>query len=243
MGGAGGFDPFGANGFGKEEAFNDFWEGIDDFFGNFGDKKQARQQKKGKDVTVNLELDFMEAVEGCKKEVSFHRTSICSVCNGSKCKPGTSPTKCSTCGGSGRIYIRQGMMSIAMECNSCNGEGTMIRNPCMTCYGKGYTSQTTTEAVNVPKGVGDNMNLRVAKKGNFSPGGANGDLYVKIKINPHPYFQRDNFDIYTTNYVTIAQAVLGGQTQIQTLYGQVTVDVSKGTNDGDTKKLSNYVVM
>lgn len=85
------------------------------------------------------------------------------------------------------------------------------------------------------------MNLRVARKGNYSSGGQNGDLYVKIKIRPHAYFKREQYDIHTTNYITISQAVLGGQVKIQTLYGEVNVNVDAGTNDGDVKKLMNHV--
>lgn len=106
----------------------------------------------------------MDSIQGCQKVVSFDRVSVCSSCNGSKCKPGTSPTQCSTCGGSGKVFYKQGFMNIAMQCSACNGEGSMIRNPCMTCYGKGVTNSTAKETINIPKGVDDNMNLRVQKK-------------------------------------------------------------------------------
>ena len=106
----------------------------------------------------------MEAIHGCQKTVSFERVSVCSTCNGTKCRPGSAPTQCSTCGGSGKMFYKQGFMSIAMECNACNGEGSTIRNPCMTCYGKGYTNVAVKETINIPKGVNDNMNLRLHKK-------------------------------------------------------------------------------
>jgi molecular chaperone DnaJ len=183
----------------------------------------------------------MEAIQGCQKDVQFERVSVCSGCNGSKCKPGTSASSCSTCGGSGRVFYKQGFMSIAMECTSCNGEGKTIRNPCMKCYGKGQTNTTVKETINIPKGVDDNMNLRLQKKGHYSANGQHGDLYVKVKIKPHSYFKREQFDIHTTNFITISQAVLGGKVKIRTLYGDVNVNIDPGTNDGDTKKLLNYV--
>ncbi len=183
----------------------------------------------------------MEAIQGTQKNVVFDRVSVCSTCNGSKCKPGSAPTQCSTCGGSGQVFYKQGFMSIAMMCSSCNGEGSMIRNPCMTCYGKGYTNASAKETINVPKGVDDNMNLRLQKKGHYSTNGQHGDLYVKVKIKPHSYFKREQFDIYTTNYISVSQAVLGGKLKVKTLYGEVQVNVDPGTNDGDTKKLLNYV--
>ena len=132
-------------------------------------------------------------------------------------------------------------MSIAMECSACGGEGSMIRNPCMTCYGKGYTNSPATEDINIPKGVDDNMNLRIARKGHYSMSGQNGDLFVKIKIKPHQYFRREQFDIHTNNYISISTAALGGKIKVQTLYGEVTVNIDPGTNAGDVKKLLNYV--
>lgn len=125
---------------------------------------RAEKSKKGKDIIISLEINFMDAINGTQKSVSFERISICSTCNGSKCRPGSSPTVCSNCHGSGKIFYKQGFMSIAMECTHCNGEGSTIRNPCMTCYGKGYTNQSVKETVNIPKGVDDNMNLRLQKK-------------------------------------------------------------------------------
>jgi molecular chaperone DnaJ len=183
----------------------------------------------------------MEAIQGCQKQVAFDRVSICSTCTGSKCKPGTSPAQCTTCGGSGKVFYKQGFMTIAMDCAGCNGEGFSIRNPCMTCYGKGYTNTQAKESINIPKGVDDNMNLRLQKKGHYSTNGQNGDLYVKVKIKPHAYFKREQFDIYTTNYISVSQAVLGAKLKIRTLYSDVQVTVDPGTNDGDTKKLLNYV--
>jgi hypothetical protein len=110
----------------------------------------------------------MEAIQGAQKIVSFDRISVCTTCHGSKCKPGSSPSVCTSCGGSGQVMYKQGFMSIAMPCNGCNGEGSTIRNPCLTCYGKGYTNISVKENINIPKGVDDNMNLRMQKKVYYS---------------------------------------------------------------------------
>lgn len=219
-----------------EDQFKDFWEGIDDFFGGGGSK----ESKKGKDIVSNIEISFMESINGCQKNISFERTSVCGTCNGSKSKPGTGATKCSTCGGSGKVFYKQGFMSIAMDCTTCGGQGTIIKNPCTSCYGKGHTNNKATETINIPKGVNDGMNLRVARKGHYSTGGQNGDLFVKVKVKPHSYFKRENFDIHTVNNISISQAVLGSNITVKTLYGDVSVTVDPGTNDGDIKKLNNY---
>lgn len=182
----------------------------------------------------------MDSINGCQKSINFDRTSVCGTCNGSKSKPGTGPTKCSTCGGSGKVFYKQGFMSIAMDCSACGGNGSIIRNPCTTCYGKGHTNSKTSETINIPKGVNDGMNLRVARKGHYSVNGNNGDLFVKVKVRQHPYFKRENFDIHTVNNISISQAVLGDKIKIKTLNGEVLITVDSGTNDGDIKKLVNY---
>jgi molecular chaperone DnaJ len=119
-------------GFGRQggagERIEDIFEDMEEFFGQASDKKAS---KKGKDIVVQLEINFMDAIHGVQKTVSFDRISVCSTCNGTKCRPGSSPTQCSTCGGTGKVFYKQGFMSIAMPCNSCNGEGSSIRNPCM----------------------------------------------------------------------------------------------------------------
>lgn len=117
----------------RGEKLEDIFEEMDEFFGQGmkeGGKKNAGS-KKGKDIIVNLELNFMDAINGAQKSVNFDRISVCGTCNGSRCKPGSSPAQCSTCNGSGKVFYKQGFMSIAMECSSCHGEGTTIRNPCM----------------------------------------------------------------------------------------------------------------
>jgi len=158
----GGFGGFGGQGGQGQDNFKDFWADIDDFFG--GGATQKEKSKKGKDIIVNTEINFMDAIHGCQKILNFDRVCLCNTCSGSKCRPGTSPTQCGTCGGSGRVYYKQGFMSIAMACNACNGEGTSIRSPCTSCFGKGVTSQRVKETINIPKGVDENMNLRLQRK-------------------------------------------------------------------------------
>jgi molecular chaperone DnaJ len=200
----------------------------------------GKESKKGRDILTNIDIQFMEAIEGCQKTVVFDRTSVCSTCNGTKARPGTGQTKCSTCGGSGKVVYRQGFMTIAMECTGCNGQGTVIRNPCTSCYGKGSTTSKVTEQINIPKGVDEGVKLRVARKGHYSQQGQNGDLFINVKIRPHTYFKRQDFDIHTVNTISISQAVLGAKIKIKTISGDAMISVEQGTNDGDVKKLANY---
>ena len=76
-------------------------------------------------------------------------------------------------------------------------------------------------------------------KGHFSPHGPPGDLMIKVKVKEHPYFKRDKYDIHTDKYITISQAILGGETSIKTLTGDVKVTINPGTQHNDRKKLVN----
>lgn len=239
--GMGGGNPFENMFNGKqnyEEDVKGFWEDLEDMFS--GAKKS--DSKRGKDISTQIEISFMDAIEGCQKTVVYERNSVCSTCNGTKAKPGTGQTKCTTCSGSGKVFYRQGFMTIGMECNACNGSGNVIKNPCTSCNGKGFTNNKATEEINVPKGVNDGVKLRVAKKGHYSQNGQSGDLFINVKVRQHPYFKREEFDIHTENPISISQAVLGAKIKIKTLTGETLVTVDSGTKDGDTKKLLNYGV-
>lgn len=138
--------------------FKDF----EDFFGMGG--QQQGKPSRGADILLNLEISFMESVMGVVKDINFSKKGTCKTCNGSRCKPGTSPTKCTTCGGSGHINMRQGPMSIHMVCGKCKGSGEMIKNPCGTCSGSGTANTTVKESITIPKGINNGQNLRINGK-------------------------------------------------------------------------------
>lgn len=211
-----------AGGRGKSQQFDeDFFEDFESFFNMGGEGRQTRQMK-GQDIHVHIELNFMDAVNGAKKEINIDKKGVCTTCHGSKCKPGTSATKCNNCGGRGTVNYRQGPMVIQMACNYCKGAGTTIKNPCATCRGSGISNVKVKEEVVIPKGINNGQNLRFSGKVNQMPfgslfidlfmqgnvgenQGAAGDLIVKVSVKPDPYFKREGYDIYTEAYITIAQ--------------------------------------
>jgi molecular chaperone DnaJ len=216
-----------------ESVFRDF----EDIFGFEGGSKSTRPQR-GADIIISIEIDFFESIHGVSKDVSYRIKDICHVCNGSKCKPGTSPTKCSTCAGKGTINYRQGPMQIQMACSSCKGVGTLIKNACNNCKGNGTAFVTLKEAITIPKGINSGQNLRVASKGNRGEnGGVNGDLILKVTVRPDSYFRREGYDIYTEFSITIAQAVLGSKVEVRTLYGSRSLIVPSGTTHGSKIRL------
>lgn len=140
----------------------------------------------------------MDSVNGTNKSVQFEKKGVCTTCNGSKCKPGTAPGRCTNCGGRGTVNYRQGPMVIQMTCNRCRGAGVSIKNPCTSCKGVGVSRQNVNESISIPKGIASGQNLRLQGKGHVSDVGSNpGDLIIKVTVKPDPYFQRDGFDIST----------------------------------------------
>lgn len=131
---------------------------------------------------------------------------------------------------------------IQQVCGNCDGQGKVIKSPCVTCRGKGTTHQQVKETINIPKGVDNGVNLRVSKKGNSGLGGPPGDLMIQVKVKPHPYFKRDGSDIHTNLFVSIGDAVLGSEVPVKTLYGDIRMKIDAGTQFEDKKKITNYGV-
>ena len=179
----------------------------DEFEKMFGSKRGSPRGKtttetKGQDIVITLDIDFMEAVMGAQKNVQFNRTDVCMTCKGTKAKPGTAPSKCGGCGGAGYQSMKQGPFNVQQACGMCGGTGTVIRTPCVNCKGRGTEYQNVKEQVNIPRGVDNGVNLRVAKKGHAGDSQP-GDLIVQIKVLPHDYFKRDGANIHSDLYVSL----------------------------------------
>lgn len=221
---------------GFEYMFRDF----DDFF-NFSDSNYKKSKPiKGADVFVNLTIDFMDAVNGSVREVSYKIKDTCGTCLGSGCKPGTKPVKCGTCRGKGNINYRQGPMNIQMTCGDCHGQGTMIKSFCGTCRGSGKDIVIKRQSINVPRGVDSSSNIRLTGFGQKGEnGGAPGDLIVRVNVIEDKVFKRKGFDVHIDKELSIAQAVLGTHVEIDTLEGTKTINIPPGTANGGYIKLAN----
>jgi len=218
--------------------FKDIFEGFEDFF-NMGGQPggQQRQSVKGQDVVLNVEVDFMDAVNGTQKTVTYNKVDNCSRCNGSGAQPGTGETNCRTCNGSGFQTMRQGAMIFQTACQSCGGAGKVIKNPCLQCQGKGSMQSRTSETIKIPMGVDSGVNLRMNGKGHTSRHGPNGDLMIKVRVKDHPHFKRDKFDIHTDKYISVTEAILGSETKVKTLTGDINLTINPGTQHNDRKRL------
>lgn len=242
--GAEGFGDAGFGGFWDQQggfsSFENMFMDFDEFF-NFSETSQKRNKPlKGSDVYVNLTISFLDAVNGCVREVSYKMKDTCKTCSGSGCKPGTSPVKCGTCRGKGTINYRQGPMNIQMTCGDCHGEGTLIKHFCGTCRGSGKDVVVMKQSVNIPRGINTGQNLRLAQKGQKGEnGGGPGDLIIRVTVKEDKVFKRDGYDVHIDKELSITQAVLGTQVEINNLEGKRMVTIPAGISTGSRIKLAN----
>lgn len=219
-------------------------EGFSDIFGDvFGDIFGAGRQRgpqvfRGADLGYELRLDLEKAVSGDNATIEVPTQVTCDTCGGNGAKKGAEPIKCSTCGGIGQVRMQQGFFSIQQTCPACRGAGTTITDPCSDCHGRGRVRKTRTLSVKVPAGVDDGDRIRLAGEGEAGRnGGPPGDLYVEIRVNPHNLFTREGADLACEVPVSIATAALGGEVELPTLDGHVSLKVPPGTQSGKVFRL------
>ena len=235
QGGAGGFGGFDFNDFDFGDIFGDLFGGS---FG-FGRGKSKNRASKGPDTLVKINLEFMEAIKGCKKTIKIELNDTCPKCGG---KGGFKEHKCPTCGGRGRVVVQQnslfGVFQTETTCRDCGGAGTVYEEKCSYCGGKGIIKQAKEIEIDVPAGVDTGNKLRISGKGEAGRnGGPNGDIYIEFNVKSHPLFEREDEDIYLEVPITITEAILGCKKEIPTLDNNVILDIKPGTQNLTKLKL------
>lgn len=234
------YDQFGheglkGSGFGGFSGFEDIFSSFGDIFGEFFG---GGGQRTGNDLRADLTITFEEAAFGTQKEIDVRKHVLCGTCRGSRCKPGTTPERCSTCRGTGQLVRSQGFFSLSTPCPDCHGMGQIVRDPCPECRGEGVTLERKTISVNVPAGVDDGSRLRLRGEGETGPGLPPGDLYVFVHVKAHDFFRRDGYDIYCRLNLTVSQAALGADIEVPMLDGKTqTINVPPGTQSGQTYRI------
>jgi molecular chaperone DnaJ len=234
--GAGADGPFGA---GLGDIFDAFFGGAGPFGGGAG---RTGGPPRGADMEVALDLEFEEAVFGASREVQVRLPVSCPTCDGSGARAGTSPTTCTECGGAGQVRrVRQsilGQMVTAGPCPRCGGRGRVVTDPCPDCRGEGRRTEARTWNVDVPAGVDQGSTLRLAGRGAAGPqGGANGDLYVHLRVQPHERFERSGYDLVHELHIPVTQAALGAHLRFDTLDGTEDLVIPTGTQTGRVFRL------
>ena len=232
-GAAGGPGGFGAEGFG--DIFGDVFG---DIFGGGRRAGGGPQVFRGADLGYELQLDLEKAVAGDSVTIDVPTQVACDTCKGSGAKKGSEPVTCSTCSGVGQVRMQQGFFSIQQTCPACKGAGTTIADPCSSCHGRGRVRKTRTLSVKVPAGVDDGDRIRLSGEGEAGRnGGPAGDLYVEIRVKPHKIFEREGSNLSCEVPVSFATAALGGEVELPTLDGNVSLKVPAGTQSGKVFRL------
>ena len=235
-GGGGGFEfNFGGNDLG--DIFGDLFG-----FGGGRGRSGGARQARGRDIQVDVELDFKEAAFGIEKDISLRKQDRCDVCNGSGAEPGSKVAKCGTCGGQGQVVQNQrtflGTMQTVAACPTCQGRGVHASKKCKHCGGDGILAKSSTLKVKIPAGIDSGQSIRLEGRGEAAPhGGQSGDLYVAVHIRPSKEFHRDGFDVYVEKEISWPQAVLGDHVEVPTLEGTIKIVVPEGTEHGQLIRL------
>ena len=195
-----------------------------------------RKRRGGRDLKYDLEISFVEAALGVEKKIDVSRPAPCGPCGGNGAKPGTPVHKCNVCQGRGQVKYQRGLFAAARPCHACRGTGTKIPTPCEECKGTGSKLRAETMSVKIPAGVQEGAVRTVRGAGEAADGG-NGDLHIRIQVNDHALFKREEADILLSVPISFPQAVLGASIDVPTLEGKVVMKVPPGTQSGKVFRL------
>ena len=229
-----GFDFGGGSGAGSGgSSFRDLFSQF--FSGGRGSTATEPEHEPGGDLEYQIEIGFWDAVRGAVKKLSITRLDTCETCHGTGAVG--APQTCTVCGGTGTIRQSAGKMKFNVPCTRCGGTGK-LRTACKTCGGEGRVRRTETIDVRIPPGLANGARLRVPGKGNSGTMGAPaGDLYLRVEVRPHPFFERRGDDLYTKVPITVSEATLGAKVEVPTIDGRSLVRIPPGTNSGSTLRL------
>ncbi len=206
--------------------------------------------RRGADLEAELHLSFVDALDGIITTVNVTSDATCGTCDGSGAAPGTSPIVCGRCGGRGVMADDQGLFSLSRTCPTCGGRGMRVESPCPACAGTGIERRPRQVKVRIPAGVDDGQRIRLKGRGAPGAGGAPpGDLFITVRVEPHPLFRRRGRDLLLNLPVTFAEAALGAEVAVPTLElgavrnegapegSQVVLRVPAGTRSGRTFRI------
>lgn len=248
-GGAG--SPFGGFGGQGQEMHFDFGDlGLGDIFNSFfgGGQSSSRSSRRarGNDVETNIEINFEQAVFGTEATLDLSLEDTCEHCKGTTAEPGYELKTCDTCGGSGQVVTQTrtifGNIQQASICPTCKGTGKVPEKVCTVCHGKGTQKKNQKIQLKIPAGVDDGATIRLREHGEAIANGPKGDLYVNIRVKPHKKFTREGDLILSEEHISMVDAALGTEIEVETVDGPITMKVPAGTQSGSDFKLSSHGV-
>jgi molecular chaperone DnaJ len=212
------------------------------WFGRQHSDAPAATQQKGADLEYGLNIDFWQAIKGTQVRLNISRQESCAVCGGTGERAGAN-TICPECSGSGKVNQQAGAMRFSLSCPRCEGTGRLT-NRCSNCAGDGRIATTESVEVRIPPGAQQGSRLRVGGKGNAGTmGGPPGDLYITVRVEPHPFFRRQGDDIEISVPVRIDEAGLGAKIEVPTIDGRALLKIPQGTHNGQKFRLREKGVL
>jgi len=212
--------------------------GFGDFFRDMFNRGEAGQDEpeRGSDLEYALNIDFWQSIRGTQVRLNINRQDVCGTCHGTGSTGGASAT-CPQCNGTGNVTQNAGAMKFNITCPRCKGAGR-LKNACPTCFGDGRISHQETVEVKIPAGAQTGSRLRVSGKGNAGTLGApSGDLYITIRVDTHPFFERDGDNIRIKVPISVAEAGLGSKIEVPTIDGRALLKIPQGTQNGQKFRL------
>jgi molecular chaperone DnaJ len=220
----------------------DFQDIFQQWFGRNQGTPTAAAPQKGTDLEYGLNIDFWQAIKGTQVKLNITRQEACATCAGTGTRAGAN-TVCPECNGTGNVTQQAGAMKFSLTCPRCEGTGR-LRNKCAACAGDGRISTTESVEVRIPPGAQQGSRLRVAGKGNAGTmGAAPGDLYITLRVEPHPFFRREGDDIEISVPVRIDEAGLGAKIEVPTIDGRALLKIPQGTHNGQKFRMREKGVL
>lgn len=243
---AGGFDPSGgfggfdfsdfAKGFGGGDGFTNEFD-LGDIFGEFFGGGQGNRQKRGRDISIDVELSFEESVFGIERRVLLNKASLCDSCSGTGQEKGTGEKTCTTCNGKGKIRETKksflGSFSTVRTCSTCGGKGKIPEKPCSKCRGEGVLRKQQEISVKIPAGIENGEMIRMTGEGEAVSRGVSGDLYIKVHVRTHQLFRKEGSNLAMDLSVKLTSALLGDEYEIKALDGSIKIKIPEGIKNGE----------
>ena len=217
---------------GFDSIFENLFGGRSQGFGGFG-------RQRGSDMLYETSISLEDVLNGKKMDLDLQKNVDCPDCNGSGCFPGTSKIKCSDCNGQGQVRVSRNMgfstFVTVQPCRKCSGQGMMIEKPCRKCK-SGKVKGTKHISFELPAGI-DNGDYVISGEGESVSDGVNGDLILRVNVQPHPKFKRDGRDNFYDTQLSIMDASLGKNLEVPTLEGFSKISVEPGSQPNTIIKL------
>lgn len=240
-GGFGGFHQSGGD-FNANSIFEEMLRGFGGFGGGGGGHSgfnSAPEKLRGSDIRYDLEVTLEQAFEGISEKIKFVTNDVCDTCNGSGGSKNSKTIKCKTCNGHGAVHFQQGIFTMERTCQTCEGLGKTISDPCVPCHGQGRSRKQKNLEIKIPAGVDNGTRIRMTGEGEAGlRGGGKGDLYVYITVKPHKFFRRSEKDLYCSVPISMVTAAIGGSVDLPAIDGKaVALTIPEGTQSGTQLRL------